>query len=369
MRERHLRARSGAEAAIPVPGRCCTRSLVVLLAAAQFCAGMPAYGQQEPQQELRARFFHEAPEAWRRYQSFARNLVGTVSVTQAGKETKHELMQNEHCALYKTVFWSFPNKSYETRLFVQNSDYCFELRKQTESGPDWVINSISRDPEHVVNGAKSVRDEILWFTAQPTYVFDTALLTLVEDPRISFTSFKAVHSGGHELVEITFEFPEPILQSEVASYKPGMLGGSMLLDPQNGWTMIEYSVRVHSLDPKTLGKSGHVQIMRTTCFAKLLYDADSSPMHVVRRLESHAQFSNGVTISKSKEQIVFNLYVPSPVPADDEFKLSKFGFNEPEFVRGGLPLYVWVCALAAICLAGGLSLRWLAKKRNRRPGD
>lgn len=230
-------------------------------------------------------------------------------------------------------------------LRVANPQYQFELRRSSEAAP-WALVTVGQgrfkastidDPSYMM--------ELLNRRSYTLSVITFTLPVTVLDPGFSIRKVSPLATGDHRLVKVDFDYSAP----EDSARRP-LRSGSVLFDPSRYWTMNHVEVQT---------QWGNHAATET---ADLEYDqlADGFPVlkQTVHRRKVPGQNADIEFISQFE---LLNTAVQ-----DGDFRLSAFGFPEPQGVvwQERPRWYLWFIAagVLSLALAGFLWRRARARK-------
>jgi hypothetical protein len=98
-----------------------------------------------------------------------------------------------------------------------------------------------------------------------------------------------------------------------------------------------------------------------------IYDTGAGSPPPPKRFETWQVPKGDLAARKKTSWIEFEEYTPVPPFADEDCRLTAFGFPEPVGVRWPQPTppYVWVLVAAGVCCVFALVFAWLARRRKR----
>lgn len=132
-----------------------------------------------------------------------------------------------------------------------------------------------------------------------------------------------------------------------------VVSGHVLLDPKRYWLIHSFAVRMAAAAAE---RKGQVYEMIGTHTYTTLRDG----LPVVERVER--RILPGPESGPGNESTVVYRY-DEAVPAESEFRLTKYGLPEPFGLRRPTPWYLWAIAAAAVLFAAGAVFRRLAGRR------
>jgi hypothetical protein len=272
--------------------------------------------------DLTARFLKEAPPAWKEYTAQIKKYQGTFSFeitcpTHPLRIRQHYTFKmNDHAKVLSIATQRTGTSSnYDTfDVYAINPDYAFSLGRQSSSTlvkrsffdlrKDQLTPSI---PQAFENFSSDIA-ELVKFHSMP-------LVDLINKPEFKVMRCRNIGAGEEDLVEVLFE-----CQQEFDPMQPltELQGGAMVLDVKQLWTIrsFEYLIKTD----KHMGTRKY----EVQEFAK-----GDHPIPLPKRSQiTHTYEQDGrTTIHHQKFEL--NLSKPAILPAEREFKLSAFGFNEP----------------------------------------
>jgi hypothetical protein len=348
--------------------------VAVFLNVGSWCQAQVKVGETN---DLRDRLFSEAPGKWKEYLSIASRLQGSVrgvwdvghSQTKLHGEWERLIRQNEHCA--SVLLQNVTDKEESTppqegsglrgigdQMIVVGSGYSFFLFRPEKEKP-WAINGILKGNKIDVEGIP-IRDDILSHVAMPLRLDDLDLPSLLNSKGFSISRVKEITRDGRKLVEAGFHYPHEL--DKPGKFFISVQGGTMVLDPENYWCLTEYAA--DCLWGNAEGKlTANFEYRRTANGIPII-----SRVSKVHKIQYQREGAGG-----GKTEVTFDLSLPTELPRDEEFLISRFGFPEPNFLTENnlteqtrhVPLHLWFILLGTLCIVATLALCWLRAKRQR----
>jgi hypothetical protein len=307
----------------------------------------------DDQEMLRRLFLDEAPQAWRAYEEYVNHLQGSIHYRlvmngELADETRLEFKQNQRCKL--CIFQ--PNMKSRTRgqLAAFNSDYVFMLER-TADGKPWMLaghqprsKDNSSKPESLVNiFSKSYYNLVS--------VPQERLSELIRRSSFQLREVATVHRGGVNLVQVTFDSTH----SEDEKPFRSVQGGTLLLDPSHSWYIVSGEIRTIWAEMERYAPENEV----------LRFDGKFPvPKRTIATAHGHKDDA-GHTVTTRAFTWEYDVAAPTELPADAEFRLSAFGFPEPDYTRTRIPWYLWVAMAGIVCLGVGFLIRRRSKPATR----
>jgi hypothetical protein len=312
---------------------------------------------------LKQRLYEEAPKKWEEYAVCAKYVQGsmtrddTASVGNVRSIATFEIKRNEHAKL-EVASWK------RTRAGKLDSDngeveganpaYWFNLRRRPNDRP-WVASSVVKADEVNARAYPMLNSldiaPFMFFTVNHDWLVD-----LIRDPDFRVRSCRWVDSAGAKLVEVNFEYNHPIRNTGSST-----IGGKLTLDPDRYWCVRSYDVQTRS--PINSGPVQHT-------LAEIDDTDPSLPLPKLTITTARYTESDG-KVNTLENRVTYNFKNPRVLPHDREFTLSAFGLPEPpgtDWPRRSIPLFVWVALGGVVCLACGVVIRRVARRRRgKRP--
>ena len=308
--------------------------LVVCGISSQVCLVQSLGVSQEADWEKR--FREEAPKAWRNYLQRVRSFQYRGHVIARSTEVKTEFKQRGQSALRLREQWARQGDGksvYDARLLAVNERYGFELVRSTPEGR-WALARMMSEQEFAEltsDPRKHIEEAIqcLWIPCWAGIRDD------VFHPNFTWKSV-TVHATGQEcLVRLDFKHQHP--QGVVKE-------GFLIFDPENFWLL-----RVGEVHILAGGESGRPNSVRF----EHLYTKTAEGVPLLRQQRA------GQTVATYE-------FWEQPQPNEAEFRLSYYGFPEPEELRGHKPTPWWLYILLAGLALVMLSFAIYAWRRHRR---
>ncbi len=288
----------------------------------------------------------EAPKAWERYSARAKGLQGVYSFAIRFSNSKdvdkdrYEIKQRDGHTLY------LEQTGKVGYLKVVNPKYAFALRRPSADRP-WAMTGVGKS----FYKPSSIDDPDYWALVlnRLPYTFGAVGGTLqvtLADPGFSIRKAAPLPGGEQRLVKVDFDYSPPKDPARMP-----LRSGSVVLDPEHYWV-------IRRFDVQTLwGKE-----VRTEAGTFDYHDAgDGFP--ILKKILSREQIPS----RNAHVEYTWEFDLQERDVAEDEFRLSAFGFREPRGVTwdGGSRWYLWFILLAGISLALGGYFRYRVQRRKR----
>jgi hypothetical protein len=328
--------------------------LACVLTGVLHCAAPGASFGEQPTGDLTQRFLDEAPRRWQDYYSWAERLDGayTVSVIRGEKQLLHaklEIKHNSRCRMM--IDQDLPPDSSQGRILAYNPAYSFRLQRKTAVNP-WAVADVAKRSEGVASATVREVDSIR-LVSIPMLLFTEELPDFVHRPTFHVLRTTPVSLDGTELVRVEFDNAHPIKEPE-RKFCP-VQSGSMLLDPNRFWYVRSCEVRCKFAD--------------SDCTARVENQlADLSTKYpVLKRQVVNQDFDSPQQGRVTQQRATdYDLHEPSPLPPDDDFTLTAFGFPEPFDVPKKsvwTRWYVWTGIGGVLCLGAGLAVQRFRRRQ------
>jgi hypothetical protein len=294
-----------------------------------------------------------ALSAWREYREKSRffqgsqHYQGELKGPQITFCLRYDMVWKirEGCQLWEVVYEAIRNGKPQRRyrkIFAYNPRYVFILEKPYEQQSlKWFTAYYGTDhqffQERYTGGEEEPGVNTLLIMLHP----HMSLVDLVTHPRFRLLRYQSAADSKEATVEFTFD-------NHGLEEKYPFCGGKLILDPQHLWCLRSYEVQLRT--PSYQGQSS---------FRLLELEETATGFPWPRRARRDSYFDN----THKKEEWQVEGTIPSPLPAEEEFTLSAFGFPEPPLGGGGRPWYVWLAWGGILFLLLGLVCRWLLRRR------
>jgi hypothetical protein len=289
--------------------------------------------------DWRSRFEAEAPAAWDEYRHANQFAQGVCR----GQKSEFEVKRNERCRFARTTELT----SGKTELFVENSQYRFQLKSGKDGG--WVMTSYHRlgQPENAAAEQIRLRLERYFLDIDQAVREDvdhTSLSEIVRSPRTQIADVKLLPN---RLIEAKLAFdPDP-------QEKRQKLGMTLVLDPARNWLPLSQTVIVRN----RAGTGSHT--------SELIFQDGAFPQP--SRISWRQEYALVSQAEQWKEEGVWicSMSVPKRLPEDEEFRLSAFGLPEPPEVtwEKRSSRYIWLLVAAGLFAVLAVVFRYLARHR------
>jgi hypothetical protein len=291
---------------------------------------MIAWPTQTLSNDVRDRFFREAPKAWSELLE-RRTVFGQVKTWRreepANGDVKTErivykaapkrfLMIHERATRNKT------SETHECGAWCVNEAYAFELKRKTASDP-WALSEL------VVFGREGDPSRLLRLRDYQEYLAKYDLLVVLQMPlpelmkrpyfKVSYP--RALKADGNEYGELAFEYDHPPDEMVPVLGHPVMFDkGTVILDPGRFWVIKSYQC---TGKPSRWGGEGK---------AVVHCELEGDALPVLRRREQQSEQKG--TVEGAPRLVVrmteeFQEVELSRPPSADEFTLSAFGLSDP----------------------------------------
>lgn len=301
---------------------------------------------KEPAAVWKPLLIQEAPKAWQRCYTRTKQLQGSWSLTTRSLITKW--VQKDRFEIKQRDGYSLCLEQTEQteHLRVSNPKYAFSLRRPRDNAP-WVVaqvrvgTSLFR-PSTVENPHYVVR-MISHFSYTFAGVVDTLQVTLL-DEGFSIRTVSPITLQGRRLIKAEFDYSPPKNPARMP-----LCAGSVVFDPDHYWTIRRFEVQTQ------WGKDPATEIATFTYH----YTQDGFPIlqELVNRRKCLGQNAD------LEFHYRFQLQ-ESDIP-EREFRLSAFGFPEPQGIRweNGSRWYLWFIIAAGVSLVAGGYFRYRVQRR------
>jgi hypothetical protein len=283
-----------------------------------------------------------ARSQWQKYRQFLGSAQGTVTyrfLTDGTPylESRHDFKQNANCTLMvvERRQQMLPNQQATIGLICANAQYAFSLARSTKEKPWYVTGCVPADDPSsaLIHETRDVRGAP---TLLLKLVAGWSLEDLVSHPKFQITGDRKVTLDGVSLVELNFDVTHPWDQ-----------------DPAQSWCLRSATLQcVYRTGP-----------LCTDLQAEYRATPEGFPIPVSVVHETQETESVGTSSKRRTMSVTADLEVPRVLPGDDEFRLSAFGFPEPDFAARGSKFYLWLAALGIVCLTSAILLRRLLRRR------
>lgn len=285
---------------------------------AQFAICIFAFGGGQVDPGEMKELGERASKSWADYKSSCQNLQGTLTIEFRDSRGNQQLSK----AVYRA------NGSYKQREVILLEDAKAKLPLTLESEtPDYSfrLTKINRDSKWAVStiaqkGSGTSKDfgfHIDLSHCLPFAIKSISLTELLNDP--GFRPAKLSTDNGLAQLDFTMETDSETKNPELK----GLLGGRLVLQPDRNWGLVKAHLR------KTFGPTA-TETMDVTFHYPASDEQDL-------RLPTKTVWENRNSISNVVETITItgDLAVPDTLPHPDEFRLSYFGIDEPDWAKRG----------------------------------
>lgn len=301
---------------------------------------------------LKDRFLREAPEGWRTLRTAAEKVVGEGRFLNIAKESGKIVIELEF--KFKRngdwLLWERADVKKEPVPYVvtaANSSYGFELRRANDKG-EWVLTRVGSDEKTMLSARELARLDFLGFLECPwTIGGQFQLDEMIVHSTFRVTSIEQVSNGGRELVKLQFQAAIDLVQRNQPPLK--LRTGWILFDPTLSWAVRECDV---VLDPNR----------RLHLLMEYATPADQNRLLKV----TGTRFTN----QKAEHDVVFEFKsVDQRAAPESEFRLSAYGFAEPDFIIKSRPArtgwWLWLALAGAVLLVLAAAFGWLRQRARR----
>lgn len=297
-------------------------------------------------EDLKAHFLREAPQAWARYLERVQTLRGKFAVTYSPAADKPAKTSQFEFALngefvQETQLMRPEQPDSPVLITAKNTEYAFAILGQTNRGAYTIqlLERIGDDPKKDEEIERRTLDAS-FAAILPVWLFSKSMADRLQDPNFVITKVAHDQSQGEKLVRVDYEIePTPV---KSGSEKPPILEQYILFDPGNYWVVREFRRR----------QAGETGLHMVYEYQKL---DDGFP--TLARKTSKTRYDGGESEHTTEiEELTFEQTPKS------EFYLSHYGLPEPVFeersILGTVAIYV---TLGVACL-GGAYFMWRRRR-------
>lgn len=309
---------------------------------------------------LKDRFLAEAPPKWREFETFSKQIQGTVvfrlKSTQSDRapeeaRLEYRIKQNAESALF--VRMDEGGKGVDQQVHGMNPKYSFRLIRP-DASRDWLLDSLKQPSDLGIAFAnQTVREEVFAAVGAHFHVGLMPLVKLVADPSFVVKRVEAVPRDGQEMVRIEFGF-QP--RMEEGRYH-GLSGGWLILDPAHDWYIRE--CETNQTYPDGSASDHHEFLVQP--------DRKAHPLlkGVGFRSEMKGQKLTGTRDNTGEYELTIDPDVP-----DTEFTLTAFGLPEPAGVTWERRprTWRWLVGAGVGAFVVSMFLFWARARRHRPAG-
>jgi hypothetical protein len=236
-------------------------------------------------------------------------------------------------------------------LWAMNEKYAFAFTRASPNAP-WAVTLTEPVSS---GGAERIRNRLDLYEhyAQVLIAIDREFLPEVAGREEFRTkNIQVTTRDGQEYVEVKFDYPNAWKANAAGVYNP-VQGGVLVLDPRRFWTL-------QSLELKLKSSTGE-GIRRMTMEIGELEDGLPICKKCVSQDDWRLNSNQRMVITSTAKN---DFFLPAHLPADEEFRLSYFGFPEPPGMDFRRPVawYLWVGSAALLCVLLGAGFYWLRRR-------
>jgi|GEM_PF-2906400 len=293
----------------------------------------------------RQRLQREASQAWEKYHNAIKSLQFAVRISsrEQDKLTMLKRVEVNHIddRTIVTVEQELPREQRGLRRTVVNPEYAFELELVRKQASWRLLRIIPGDQIEQLSLALDPKNALTYYRA--AYVpFWAAIYDTLTHPNFSIKRVAYVDKAKGQRLRIEFEHTFHASSGDVTKQ------GWLLLDPGKYWVITE----------------GEVSNDWAVSRARLEYEDTPNGFPLLQRIEKDTWYPQ--LEKQATAEWAFEYWEKGPVRGEEEFRLSYYGFPEPEELRGHKPTPWWLYILLAGLALVIVSFAIYAWRRHRR---